>query len=137
MYTASGHKNILFPKSFFPAPTLPSHTYKQSGQPIRQRIILGLSPRPGWKLSNHCFLPVKSDALFLYTYIKKMKPVSILFYLQDEMGNHERPTQLCCGFLGTPCTGGGGERAAQKENKSSLVTPEKPLCMWSCVHKQT
>ena len=54
--TASGHKKSLFPKSLFSTPIFPSHTYKQSGQSIRQRIILGASPGPGWMLSNHFFL---------------------------------------------------------------------------------
>lgn len=58
--------NILFHKSLFPALPLFSHTYKQSGQPIRQRIILGLSPGPGWKLSNHFFLWSQMHCFFIH-----------------------------------------------------------------------
>lgn len=57
--------NILFHKSLFPAPLL-SHTYKQSGQPIRQRIILGLSPGPGWKLSSHFFPWSQMHCFFIH-----------------------------------------------------------------------
>ncbi|EDL99603.1 rCG37871, partial [Rattus norvegicus] len=53
------------------------------------------------------------------------------------MGKRESPAQLHRRFLETPCTGGGSERAAQKENKASLLTPEKPLCAWSPVRKHT
>lgn len=51
-----------------------------------------------WLEAFQSFLSVKSDALFLYT-CKKMKSVSIPFYLQNEMEKHESLTQPYCRFL--------------------------------------
>lgn len=79
------------------------------------------------------FLSVKSDALFLYT-CKKMKSVSIPFYLQNEMEKHQSLTQPCCRFLERklPTLEEEEEEEAtgtlQRESKSGLLTPEKPLC---------
>lgn len=95
--TASGHKKSLFPKSLFSTPIFPSHTYKQSGQSIRQRIILGASPGPGWMLSNHFFLAYEIRCtISLY-----MRKNEISFYLQSEMRKKMKIAQWCHRFLET------------------------------------
>lgn len=133
--------NILFHKSLFPAPPLQSHV-QTIWTAHKAEDNFRAFPR-AWMEAFQSFLSVKSDALFLYT-CKKMKSVSIPFYLQNEMEKHQSLTQPCCRFLERKLPtleeewGGRGNRNTPKgESKSGLLTPEKPLCAWSHIHKHT